>query len=77
MSWQITLSLPPGLITWTNDELPMNGIEGQEDDYKRRELQPHWVPGGDHESTNERVNERVNEPTSQRTNERTSEQAAT
>ena len=42
----------------------MNGIEGQEDDYKRRELQPHWVPGGDHESTDERVN---NEPTNERT----------
>ena len=46
----------------------MNGIEGQEDDYKRRELQPHWVPGGDHESTDERVNE----PTSEQTNKRTS-----
>ena len=58
----------------------MNGIEGQEDDYKRRELQPHWVPGGDHESTDERVNgrtgQRTNGPTDERANnEPTNEQA--
>src|SRR4029434_11279023 len=78
MSWQITLSLPPGLITWTNDELPMNGIEGQETTIKGGSCNHTGCPAGTtsqrtNGSTDERVNGRTGQQrTNQRTNKRTS-----
>src|SRR4029434_6762184 len=51
--------LSPGLITWTITYRPICGSEGQRGCYKRRELQPHWVTGGDHESTDGRTSQRT------------------